>query len=476
MAGQAFGVIGLEVMGRNIALNIERNGFPIAVYNRTYSKTEDFLNRLAKGKNAKGAEKIEDFVQLLERPRRILIMVKAGGPVDAVIAELRPLLQPGDIIIDGGNSLFTDTERRVKELEGTGIKFFGMGVSGGEEGALWGPSMMPGGDRDAYAHLEPILKKVAAKTPDDGPCVTYVGSKGAGHFVKMVHNGIEYGDMQLIAEAYDLLKNVGGFNNSQLKDIFLEWNKGELKSFLIEITTLVINFPDPDNSSRSLVDMILDKAGQKGTGKWTTQTALDLGIPIPTITAAVDARGISSMKDERVQASKALTGPTPKLVAGDKKAFVDDVRAALYCSKICSYAQGFAMIAAANKQFNYGMKLDEISRIWKAGCIIRAIFLDEIKNAFREHPTLTNLLMTDRFKQAIAQRQDAWRRIISVGAQNGIATPAFSASLAYYDGYRRERTPANLIQAQRDFFGAHTYERTDKPGIFHTEYTPGNRA
>ena len=476
MAGQAFGVIGLEVMGRNIALNIERNGFPIAVYNRTYSKTEDFLNRLAKGKNAKGAEKIEDFVQLLERPRRILIMVKAGGPVDAVIAELRPLLQPGDIIIDGGNSLFTDTERRVKELEGTGIKFFGMGVSGGEEGALWGPSMMPGGDRDAYAHLEPILKKVAAKTPDDGPCVTYVGSKGAGHFVKMVHNGIEYGDMQLIAEAYDLLKNVGGFNNSQLKDVFLEWNKGELKSFLIEITTLVINFPDPDNASRSLVDMILDKAGQKGTGKWTTQTALDLGIPIPTITAAVDARGISSMKDERVQASKALTGPAPKLVAGDKKAFVDDVRAALYCSKICSYAQGFAMIAAANKQFNYGMKLDEISRIWKAGCIIRAIFLDEIKNAFREHPTLTNLLMTDRFKQAIAQRQDAWRRIIAVGAQNGIATPAFSASLAYYDGYRRERTPANLIQAQRDFFGAHTYERTDKPGIFHTEYTPGNRA
>lgn len=476
MAGQAFGVIGLEVMGRNIALNIERNGFPIAVYNRTYAKTEDFLNRLAKGKNAKGAQKIEDFVQLLERPRRILIMVKAGAPVDAVIAELRPHLQPGDIVIDGGNSLFHDTERRVKELEGTGIKFFGMGVSGGEEGALWGPSLMPGGDKDAYAHLEPILKKVAAKTEDDGPCVTYIGSKGAGHFVKMVHNGIEYGDMQLIAEAYDLLKNVGGFNNAQLKDIFLEWNKGELKSFLIEITTLVINFPDPENPSRSLVDMILDKAGQKGTGKWTTQTALDLGIPIPTITAAVDARGISSMKEERVQASKALTGPSPKVLTGDKKQFVDDVRAALYCSKICSYAQGFAMIASANQQFGYGMRLDEISRIWKAGCIIRAIFLDEIKKAFREHPALTNLLMTDRFKQAIAQRQDSWRRIIAISAQNGIGTPAFSASLAYYDGYRRERLPANLIQAQRDFFGAHTYERTDKPGIFHTEYTPGNRA
>jgi 6-phosphogluconate dehydrogenase len=475
MVGQAFGVIGLEVMGRNIALNIERNGFPIAVYNRTYAKTEDFLNRLAKGKQAKGAEKIEDFVQQLERPRRILIMVKAGGPVDAVIAELRPLLQEGNIIIDGGNSLFTDTERRAKELEGTGIKFFGMGVSGGEEGALWGPSIMPGGDQDAYRHLEPILKKIAAKTPDDGPCVTYVGTKGAGHFVKMVHNGIEYGDMQLIAEAYDLLKNVGGFNNSQLKDIFLEWNQSELKSFLIEITTLVINFPDPDNSSRSLVDMILDKAGQKGTGKWTTQTALDLGIPIPTITAAVDARGISSMKDERVQASKLLTGPKPVLMKGDQKAFVSDVRAALYCSKICSYAQGYAMIAAANKQFGYGIKLDEIARIWKAGCIIRAVFLDEIKKAFHEEPGLPNLLQTSRFREAIAQRQDAWRRIITVGAQNGIATPAFSASLAYYDGYRRERLPANLIQAQRDFFGAHTYERTDKPGTFHTEYTPGNR-
>ena len=471
MAGQAFGIIGLEVMGRNIALNIERNGFPIAVYNRTYAKTEDFLNRLAKGKNAKGAQTIAEFVQLLERPRRILIMVKAGAPVDAVIAELRPYLQEGDIVIDGGNSLFTDTERRVDELSGTGIKFFGMGVSGGEEGALWGPSLMPGGDQEAYRHLEPILTRIAAKTDDDGPCVTYVGAKGAGHFVKMVHNGIEYGDMQLIAEAYDLLKNVGGFSNRQLKDIFLEWNQGELKSFLIEITAKVIDFPDPENPSRSLVDMILDKAGQKGTGKWTTQTALDLGIPIPTITAAVDARGISSMKDERVAASKSLTGPRPAKLQGDPKAFVNDVRAALYCSKICSYAQGFAMIAAANRQFNYGMKLDEIARIWKAGCIIRAIFLDEIKKAFREHPTLTNLLMTNRFREAIAQRQDAWRRIITIGAQNGIGTPAFSASLAYYDGYRRERLPANLIQAQRDFFGAHTYERIDRPGVFHTEWS-----
>ncbi|HSZ56934.1 MAG TPA: decarboxylating NADP(+)-dependent phosphogluconate dehydrogenase [Tepidisphaeraceae bacterium] len=471
MAGQAFGVIGLEVMGRNIALNIERNGFPIAVYNRTYAKTEDFLNRLAKGKKAKGGKTVQEFVQLLERPRRILILVKAGAPVDAVIAELRPFLQDGDIVIDGGNSLFTDTEKRINELSGTGIKFFGMGVSGGEEGALWGPSLMPGGDQDAYRHLEPILKAIAAKTEDDGPCVTYIGAKGAGHFVKMVHNGIEYGDMQLIAEAYDLLKNIGGLTNRQLKETFLQWNESELKSFLIEITAKVIDFPDPENPSRSLVDMIQDQAGQKGTGKWTTQTALDLGIPIPTITAAVDARGISSMKQERVAASKVLSGPKPSVLVGDLKSFVDDVRAALYCSKICSYAQGFAMIAAANAQFKYGMKLDEIARIWKAGCIIRAIFLDEIKKAFREHPTLTNLLMTNRFRDAIAQRQDAWRRVIATGAKNGIGLPAFGASLAYYDSYRRERLPANLIQAQRDFFGAHTYERTDRPGFVHTEWT-----
>ena len=471
MAGQAFGVIGLEVMGRNIALNIERNGFPIAVYNRTYAKTEDFLNRLAKGKKAKGGKTVQEFVQLLERPRRILILVKAGAPVDAVITELRPFLQDGDIVIDGGNSLFTDTEKRINELSGTGIKFFGMGVSGGEEGALWGPSLMPGGDQDAYRHLEPILKAIAAKTEDDGPCVTYIGAKGAGHFVKMVHNGIEYGDMQLIAEAYDLLKNIGGLTNRQLKETFLQWNESELKSFLIEITAKVIDFPDPENPSRSLVDMIQDQAGQKGTGKWTTQTALDLGIPIPTITAAVDARGISSMKQERVAASKVLSGPKPSVLVGDLKSFVDDVRAALYCSKICSYAQGFAMIAAANAQFKYGMKLDEIARIWKAGCIIRAIFLDEIKKAFREHPTLTNLLMTNRFRDAIAQRQDAWRRVIATGAKNGIGLPAFGASLAYYDSYRRERLPANLIQAQRDFFGAHTYERTDRPGFVHTEWT-----
>ena len=472
MSGQAFGIIGLEVMGRNIALNIERNGFPIAVYNRTYSKTEDFINRLAKGKNAKGAKTEQEFCEMLETPRKILIMVKAGKPVDLVIEGLKPYLKPGDIVIDGGNSLFTDTERRVKELTPTGIKFFGMGVSGGEEGALWGPSLMPGGDEESYKHLEPILKKVAAKADDgDGPCVTYLGSGGSGHFVKMVHNGIEYGDMQLIAEAYDLLKNVGGLTNKQLKDTFLEWNGGFLKSFLIEITTKVIDYKD-DRTGKDLIDLILDKAGQKGTGKWTTQTALDLGIPIPTITAAVDARGISAVKDQRVKASKVLAGPKPQKFKGDIKQFIDDVSNALYCSKICSYAQGMAMLSAADKEYNYGLHLDEVARIWKAGCIIRAIFLDEIKKAFKEAPNTENLLMVKRFTNAVAQRQDAWRRVITTAIANGVPTPAFSASLAYYDSYRSEHLPANLIQAQRDFFGAHTYERIDDPGkMVHTEWS-----
>ncbi len=476
MSGQAFGVIGLEVMGRNIALNIERNGFPIAVYNRTWSKTEDFLQRLARGKNAKGGKTIAEFVGLLERPRRVLIMVKAGAPVDAVINELKPHLQEGDIVIDGGNSLFTDTERRVRELQGTGIKFFGMGVSGGEEGALWGPSIMPGGDEESYKHLEPILTRIAAST-ESGPCVTYVGHKGAGHFVKMVHNGIEYGDMQLIAEAYDLLKNVGGLDNPQLEEVFNDWNRGDdLKSFLIEITAKVVNFADPDGTGRPLVELILDKAGAKGTGKWTTQTALDLGVPIPTITAAVDARQISAVKEQRTAAAKRLTGPAPTIQKEDVKAFIRDVRDALYCSKICSYAQGYAMLSAADRQYGYGLNMVEIARIWKAGCIIRAVFLDEIMKSFTDEPSLANLLMADRFREAISARQDAWRRVVTHAIANGVPTPAFSASLAYYDSYRRERLPANLIQAQRDFFGAHTYERTDKPGVFHTEWSAAQAA
>ncbi len=478
MAGQAFGIIGLEVMGRNLALNIERNGFPIAVYNRTYSKTEHFLNELAKGKKAKGGKTVQEFVQLLDRPRRILIMVKAGVPVDAVIGELTPFLEPGDIVIDGGNSLFTDTERRVAELKPTGIRFFGMGVSGGEEGALWGPSLMPGGDRDAYEHLKPVLEKIAAKAPSDGvPCVTYCGDGGAGHFVKMVHNGIEYGDMELIAEAYDLLKNVGGLNNAQLKDVFAEWNKGELKSFLIEITEKVINFPDPKNPSRPLVEQIRDVVGMKGTGTWTIEAALNLLVPTPTIAAAVDSRELSMLKSEREAAAKILGGPAPKPQTGDMKSFVRDVKVALYCSKICSYAQGMAMLAAANKPrdkggFDFHMKLPDLPMIWRAGCIIRAVFLEEITKAFKQNPNLANLLIDNKFKEMISSRQDAWRRVVSLGIANGIGLPAFSSSLAYYDSYRRPRLPGNLIQAQRDFFGAHTYERNDNPGTFiHTEWS-----
>jgi 6-phosphogluconate dehydrogenase len=476
MALQAFGVIGLEVMGRNIALNIERNGFPIAVYNRTTEKTEEFVNGVAKGKNVKMGKTYEEFVALLERPRRILIMVKAGKPVDAVIASLKPLLQPGDIVIDGGNSLFTDTEKRAADLAPTGIRFFGMGVSGGEEGALWGPSLMPGGDEESYKHLEPILQKIAAKTDDDGPCVAYCGSKGAGHFVKMVHNGIEYGDMQLIAEAYDLLKNVAGLNNHQLKDVFAEWNTGVLKSFLIEISEKVIDFPDPQSPGRPLVEQILDVVGMKGTGTWTIKSALDLQVPVPTMAAAVDSREISMLKPERLAASKLLSGPGAIKPPADIKAFVNDVRDALYCSKICSYAQGMALLAAANKAFNYGIRLDEMARIWKAGCIIRAIFLDEIKRAFHEEPGLPNLLVAGRFREAITPRQGAWRRVTQLASQTGIATPAFSASLAYYDAYRRDRLPGNLIQAQRDFFGAHTYARLDNPKeMIHTEWSAGEK-
>jgi 6-phosphogluconate dehydrogenase len=478
MPGQAFGVIGLEVMGRNIALNIERNGFPIAVYNRTYAKTEHFINELAKGKKAKGFQTIKDFVAGLERPRRILIMVKAGKPVDAVIDELKPFLEPGDIVMDGGNSLFTDTERRVAYLKPTGIKFFGMGVSGGEEGALWGPAIMPGGDRESYQHVKPILDKIAAKAPSDGvPCVTYCGDGGAGHFVKMVHNGIEYGDMELIAEAYDLLKNVGGLNNAQLHDVFSDWNKGELQSFLIEITEKVINFPDPQNPRQALVEQIRDVVGMKGTGTWTIQNALNLLVPVPTMAAAVDGREISMIKDQRVAASKMLSGPSPKPVQGDVKQFIKDVKDALYCSKICSYAQGMAMLSAANQPrdkggFDFHINIPDIPMIWRAGCIIRAVFLEEITKAFKQNPNLANLLIDSKFKDMISSRQDAWRRVVALGIANGIGLPAFSGSLAYYDSYRRARLPGNLIQAQRDYFGAHTYERTEKPGEFiHTEWS-----
>jgi 6-phosphogluconate dehydrogenase len=471
MTKRTFGVIGLAVMGENLALNVESRGFPIAVYNRTYAKTEEFMAQRAVGKDVKAASSLEEFVQILERPRNILVMVKAGKPVDAVIDQLKPLLDEGDTIIDGGNSLYQDTERRTKELEATGLGFVGMGVSGGEEGALNGPSLMPGGTEAGYRDLEPILVKIAAQV-DDGPCVTYIGPGGAGHYVKMVHNGIEYGDMQLIAEAYDLLYNTLGLSGEELHKIFAEWNTtDELNSFLIEITADIFTKIDPA-TNLPLVDSIVDAAGQKGTGSWTVISSLELGVPIPTIYAAVNARAMSSYKEQRVAASKELSGPTGKY-DGDKQTFINQVRDALYCSKMCSYAQGMALLSKASSEFNYNLDLGETARIWKGGCIIRAGFLDKIKKAFHDNPSLPNLLLAPEFKQTILDRQTAWREVLSVASTLGIAVPAFSSSLDYFDSYRRDRLPQNLTQAQRDYFGAHTYERLDKPRgeFFHTEWS-----
>ncbi|MBE9060455.1 NADP-dependent phosphogluconate dehydrogenase [cf. Phormidesmis sp. LEGE 11477] len=465
---QSFGVIGLAVMGENIALNVERNGFPIAVYNRSRSKTDAFMENRAGGKNVVPTFSLEDFVAALERPRRILLMVQAGKPVDMVIESLKPLLDPDDMIIDGGNSLYEDTERRVKDLESAGFNFIGMGVSGGEEGALNGPSLMPGGSKAAYDSIEPIVTKIAAQV-DDGPCVTYIGQGGSGHFVKMVHNGIEYGDMQLIAEAYDLLKNTLGLGHKELHEIFAEWNKTEeLDSFLIEITADIFTKMD-EETGKPLVELIMDKAGQKGTGRWTVMSALEIGVSIPTITAAVNARIMSAIKEERLIAAEQLTGPTASF-DGDKKAFVNKIRDALYCSKICSYAQGMDLLSKASALNNYDLDLGETARIWKGGCIIRAAFLNKIKAAYDQDAKLPNLLLAPEFKQTILDRQDAWREVIATAAKVGIPVPAFSASLDYFDSYRRGRLPQNLTQAQRDYFGAHTYQRTDKEGIFHTEW------
>jgi 6-phosphogluconate dehydrogenase len=467
--GQQFGVIGLAVMGENLALNVERNGFPVAVYNRSREKTDDFMVQRAGGKNVKPAYSLEEFVASLDRPRKILIMVKAGAPVDAVIDQLKPLLDEGDILIDGGNSLFTDTARRAKALEAEKFTFIGMGVSGGEEGALNGPSLMPGGTKSAYDYLEPILTKIAAQV-DDGPCVTYIGPGGAGHYVKMVHNGIEYGDMQLIAEAYDLLKNVVGLSNQELHQVFSEWNgTPELNSYLIEITADIFKKTDPENGMH-LVDVILDAAGQKGTGRWTVTDALEVGVAIPTIIAAVNARIMSSYKTERMEAAQVLTGPTAKF-EGDRAAYVNKIRDALYCSKMCSYAQGMVLLKKASDTYGFDLNLGECARIWKGGCIIRAGFLNKIKHAFDENPNLPNLLLAPEFKQTILDRQESWRDVIALAAKLGIAVPAFSASLDYFDSYRRDRLPQNLTQAQRDYFGAHTYERIDKAGVFHTEWT-----
>ena len=471
MNKRTFGVIGLAVMGENLALNVESRGFPIAVYNRTSSKTEEFMATRAQGKDVKAAYSLEEFVQILERPRKILVMVKAGKPVDAVIEQLKPLLEEGDMIIDGGNSLYEDTERRTQYLEPTGLGFMGMGVSGGEEGALKGPSLMPGGTASAYKELEPILTKIAAQV-DDGPCVTYIGPGGAGHYVKMVHNGIEYGDMQLIAEAYDLLKNALGLSNDKLHEVFAQWNTtDELNSFLIDITGDIFKKKD-DQTTGYLIDYILDAAGQKGTGRWTVVSSLELGVPIPTMYAAVNARVISGYKEQRVKAANELTGVTGKF-DGDVKSYIGKIRDALYCSKMCSYAQGMALIAKASAEYYEGqINLPEVARIWKGGCIIKAGFLGKINKAFTDNPQLPNLLLAPEFKQSILDRQQAWRDVVILAKKLGIPIPAFSASLDYFDSYRSDRLPQNLTQAQRDYFGAHTYERTDKSRgeFFHTEW------
>ena len=463
---QSFGVIGLAVMGENLALNVERNGFPISVYNRSREKTDAFMANRAGGKNVVATYSLEEFVASLERPRQILLMVKAGKPVDAVIEQLMPLLDPDDMIIDGGNSLYEDTERRVKTLESAGFRFIGMGVSGGEEGALNGPSLMPGGTRAAYESIEAIVRKIAAQV-DDGPCVTYIGPGGAGHYVKMVHNGIEYGDMQLIAEAYDLMKNVLGLGHQQLHEIFAQWNTTEeLDSFLIEITADIFTKTEGDTA---LVEKILDAAGQKGTGRWTVMNALEMGVSIPTITAAVNARIMSSLKDERVAASTQISGPDGTITE-NTTLWINKIRDALYCSKICSYAQGMALLRKASETYGYDLDLGECARIWKGGCIIRARFLNKIKHAFSENPALPNLLLAPEFKQTILDRQAAWRDVVAMAAQYGVPVPAFSASLDYFDSYRRAQLPQNLTQAQRDYFGAHTYQRVDKEGTFHTEW------
>jgi 6-phosphogluconate dehydrogenase len=467
-----FGVVGIGVMGANLALNMESRGFSVAVYNASRDKVEAFLAGAARGRKIAGTTSPQELVESLARPRRILVMVPAGNPVDSVVSALRPLLEPGDILIDGGNSHYPDTERRVGDLEPAGIRFVGMGVSGGEEGALRGPSLMPGGDPETYRILEPVLTSIAAKT-ESGPCVTYVGARSAGHFVKMVHNGIEYGDMQLIAEAYSLLHDGLGLDAERVADTFAEWNRGELESFLIEITSEIVRFPDDRAPSGVLVDRILDKAGQKGTGRWTCEAALELGVPIPTLAAAVDARLVSASKELRMRAAKLYeTRDAPKTRgAAETQAGIDEIRAALYAAKMCAYAQGFDLLQRASTAFNYGLRQGELARIWKGGCIIRAAFLDKIRSSFERDPALPNLLLDAQFAGELQGRVEGWRRAVGLGQKLGLPVPALSASLAYFDSLRSERLPANLIQAQRDYFGAHTYERTDREGSFHTDWS-----
>src|SRR2546423_2234760 len=446
------GLIGLAVMGENLVLNMESKGFTVAVFNRTWEVTEKFAAGKVKGKNIQPAKTMEEFVAALKRPRKAMIMVKAGAPVDAVIGQLAPLLEKGDVLIDGGNSLFTDTQRRYKDLEGKGIPYVGMGVSGGEEGALKGPSLMPGGSRDSWEIIAPICRKIAAQV-DGEPCCRYMGPDGAGHYVKMVHNGIEYGDMQLICEAYAIMNGVLGLDANELAEIFTEWNKGDLDSYLIEITSKIFRKIDPE-TGKPLVDVILDKAGQKGTGLWTLQSAIAISVVISTINAAVEARVISSRKDDRVASSKILPQAKPKEFAGDRKQLIEAVRQALYASKIISYAQGMELLGAASHQYNWDLNFGDIATIWRGGCIIRAKFLNRIVEAYNRDPALHNLMLDSYFRDIIANTQDNWRVAVSSAVEHGVAVPAFSASLAYFDSYRSARLPSNLLQAQRDFFGA----------------------
>jgi 6-phosphogluconate dehydrogenase len=468
MAGQSrIGVTGLAVMGANLARNIARHGVPVAVHNRTGARTTEFMEAYGHEGEFTGAQSVEEFVAALERPRRIIVMVKAGKAVDAVIEELAPLLDEGDIVIDAGNSHFVDTKRRTEQWAARGLRFMGTGVSGGEEGALLGPSIMPGGDAAAFAEVEDVFMSIAAQV-DGTPCCVYVGPDGAGHYVKMVHNGIEYADIQLIAEAYDLLTHVAGLDVPAIAKIFDEWNTGDLESFLIEITGKVLAKTD-ERTGRPLVDVIVDEAEQKGTGRWTSQDALELGVPLTGITEAVFARTLSSLRDERKAAAGTLAGPRPG-AGEDRSDLVEDIRQALYASKVVAYAQGFAQMQAASAVHGWDLDLGAMATIWRGGCIIRARFLNRIREAYAQHPDLDNLLMVPYFTEALANAQDAWRRVVVTATEQGVAIPAFSSSLSYYDGYRRERGPANLIQGLRDFFGAHTYRRTDAEGSFHTRW------
>ncbi len=464
------GLIGAGVMGQNLALNIESRGYSVAIFDIDREKVRSFIEKRAQGKNISPAYSWEEFVSLLASPKIVFLMVPAGKPVDSAISTVKSYLSKGDILIDGGNSFFRDTIRRFKQLESEGFHFVGMGVSGGEEGALKGPSLMPGGSVEAWKHVKPIFQSIAALAPDGTPCCDWIGPDGAGHYVKMVHNGIEYGDMQLICEAYYLMRNILGLSANELHTVFKEWNEGELNSYLIEITANIFSKKD-EETGKPIVDIILDTAGQKGTGKWTSQSALDLGMPAPTIAEAVFARCVSALKEERVHASKLLKGPSVNF-KGDKEAFIRAIKNALYASKICAYAQGFSLLKAASKEYDWDLHLGRIALLWRAGCIIRAKFLEHIKSAFERDKNLPNLLLDSYFKEVVTCNQEDWRWVVAKSAEFGLPVPAFSSALAYYDSYRAERLPANLLQAQRDYFGAHTYERIDKPRgrFFHTEW------